>query len=101
MPRRAKQLPLVDERLKPDLDTLKLIIDSLSNVQAIALDVEAETEWPGEGPSEDYGLSYSAEITYLSLAFRVKGEVKGVVVQAPLPGEALAVLRWFFESGRC
>jgi hypothetical protein len=53
------QLPLFEEPAHYDDQALTCCLQS----DAVALDIETETRWPGSGPRLDYGLSYPAEIT--------------------------------------
>ena len=36
--------------------------------EAVSVDIETDTRWPGHGPKLDYGLSYSAAVTVIALA---------------------------------
>jgi hypothetical protein len=45
--------------------------------------VETETRWPGRGPKVDYGLSYSADVTVIALAWSEADEIKTTALAAP------------------
>ncbi len=60
-------------------------VERLIEAPALAVDIETDTEWHGIGPSKDFGLSYCASITYVSLAARFEpdGEIMTQVFAAP------------------
>jgi hypothetical protein len=53
----------------------------------IAMDIETETRWTGTGPKTDFGLSYCADVTYISLAWREGKQATGTVLGAPFDEE--------------
>lgn len=59
------QLSLFPESHEPDWDALRHCLKA----DVVAVDVETETRWPGRGPRLDYGLSYSADVTVIALAW--------------------------------
>ena len=59
------QLSLFQETFEPDSQALARCLKA----SLVAVDVETETRWPGRGPRIDYGLSYSADLTVIALAW--------------------------------
>lgn len=88
------QLPLFQDIYPPDTAALERCL----RASVIAVDVETETRWPGRGPHIDYGLSYSADITVIALAWRENGEYVTTVLAAPFDDSVRQFLKTLFKS---
>lgn len=64
---------------------------------AVAVDIETETRWPGHGPKLDYGLTYSADVTVIALAWEQAGSIRTTAIAAPFDEPILAFLKALFE----
>jgi DNA polymerase I-like protein with 3'-5' exonuclease and polymerase domains len=73
------QLPLFQESHAVDTDALARCL----NAEAVAIDVETETRWPGSGPRVDFGLSYPADVTIIALAWGQADAIETTVLAAP------------------
>lgn len=73
------QLPLFQDAHEPDLRAL----DRCARASIVALDIETETRWQGAGPKVDFGLSYSAAVTLIALAWRDGDQLETTVLAAP------------------
>lgn len=83
------QLSLFHETFEPDLKALARCLDA----EIIALDVETETRWTGRGPKVDYGLSYSADLTVIALAWYEAGTIQTTALAAPFEDHILNLLK--------
>jgi len=90
------QLPLFEQHIEPDDDALRRCL--YTNV--VALDIETDTRWPGVGPRLDYGLSYSAAVTVIALAWVENGALATTVLAAPFHEDACRFLRELFSGSR-
>jgi DNA polymerase I-like protein with 3'-5' exonuclease and polymerase domains len=86
------QLPLFQETHTPDMEALRRCL----RAQVVAVDVETDTRWPGQGPKLDYGLSYSAAVTVIGLAWFEEGEIQTTGLAAPFDPEIRAFLKALF-----
>jgi DNA polymerase I-like protein with 3'-5' exonuclease and polymerase domains len=73
------QLPLFQETHTPDADALRCCLWA----KVVAVDVETETRWPGQGPRLDYGLSYPAAVTVIGLAWSEDEGIQTTALAAP------------------
>ncbi|MFN8529733.1 MAG: DNA polymerase [Anaerolineae bacterium] len=64
----------------------------------VALDIETETRWPGTGPKVDYGLSYSAAVTVIALAWKENGALCSTAVTAPFDERITDFLSALFDQ---
>ncbi len=87
------QLPLFQESHAPDTDALARCL----NAPVVAVDVETETRWPGTGPRVDYGLSYSADVTIIALAWGDVGAIETTVLAAPFDNHIRHFLKTLFQ----
>jgi DNA polymerase I-like protein with 3'-5' exonuclease and polymerase domains len=74
------QLSLFQEEIHPH-DSAAL--ESCLKAEAVAVDIETETRWPGHGPRLDYGLSYSAAVTVIALAWSEGQNLRTTALAAP------------------
>ncbi|MBK8019968.1 MAG: hypothetical protein IPK19_00760 [Chloroflexi bacterium] len=88
------QLPLFQETHPTDWRALARCRAS----GVVAIDVETETRWPGVGPRIDYGLSYSADITVIALAWEEGGALQTTAIAAPFDDRVLAWLVDLFRT---
>jgi DNA polymerase-1 len=88
------QLPLFVEHFPVDHNALARCLKA----EAIAIDVETETRWPGRGPRHDYGLSYPADIIVIAVAWREEGSICSTEVAAPFEADVLAFLGELFNK---
>jgi DNA polymerase I-like protein with 3'-5' exonuclease and polymerase domains len=86
------QLPLFEEPAYYDDEALTRCL----HADAVALDIETETRWPGSGPRLDYGLSYPAEITIIALAWSEAGQPHTSVLTAPFDEQVRVFLKALF-----
>lgn len=90
------QLPMFVEVHEPDRSALQRCLLA----STVSVDIETETRWPGHGPKLDYGLSYSADVTVIGLAWR-EGEILATTaVAAPFDATILDFLKALFQPGR-
>jgi DNA polymerase I-like protein with 3'-5' exonuclease and polymerase domains len=73
------QLSLFDMPVPRDDEALK----RCSRAEVVAIDIETETRYGGQGPKLEYGLSYPAPITIIAFAWREGNEVQTTAVAAP------------------
>lgn len=73
------QLPLFPEVHETDSAALEHCLAA----PVVAVDIETETRWQGSGPRVDYGLSYSADVTVIALAWQEGGILHNTAVAAP------------------
>ncbi|MBC7810207.1 MAG: hypothetical protein H7175_03630, partial [Burkholderiales bacterium] len=66
----------------------------------VALDIETETRWPGDGPKLDYGLSYPADITVIALAWSESGVINTTALAAPFDQSVTEFLIKLFQPPR-
>src|SRR5258706_16084076 len=64
--------------------------------EAVSVDIETETRWPGRGPKLDYGLSYSAAVTVIALAWAEGGGISTTVLAAPFDEQVCDFLKTLF-----
>ncbi len=88
------QLPLFQEIHEPDNDALTRCLKAA----VVAIDVETETRWPGIGPKIDYGLSYSAAVTVIALAWEQSGAIETTVLAAPFDDAIRQFLKTLFQQ---
>lgn len=88
------QLPLFVEHFPVDHQALQRCLQS----PVVALDIETETRWPGQGPRNDYGLSYPAPVVVIALAWREEGDLRTTSLVEPFDEPALLFLRQLFQS---
>jgi len=88
------QLPLFVEHFPVDYEAL----ESCLRAEAVAVDIETETRWPGWGPRNDFGLSYPAAVTVIALAWREEDSLHATVLAAPFEPPVASFLRKLFGS---
>ncbi len=86
------QLPLFQETHTPDMNALRRCL----RAPVIAVDVETDTRWPGQGPKLDYGLSYAAGVTVIGLAWFEGEEMQTTALAAPFEPEICEFLKALF-----
>lgn len=83
------QLSLFQESFEPDNEALA----SCLKAEVVAIDLETQTRWPGDGPKIDYGLSYSADVTVIALAWlEANGTIRTTALAAPFEQATLTFL---------
>jgi DNA polymerase I-like protein with 3'-5' exonuclease and polymerase domains len=87
------QLPLFEEPVHYDDEALMRCLQA----DAVALDIETETRWPGSGPRLDYGLSYPAAITIIALAWSEAEQTYTTVLTAPFDERVRVFLKALFQ----
>lgn len=90
------QLPLFQEIHEPDTTALNRCLKA----DVVAVDVETETRWPGHGPRIDYGLSYSADITVIALAWLEGDSIKTTALAKPFDHTIHDFLKTLFNPSR-
>jgi len=90
------QLSLFHETHEHDLDALQRCLKA----PIVAVDVETETRWPGTGPKLDYGLSYSAAVTVIALAWSEGSTITTTAVAAPFDENIRDFLKALFSPTR-
>jgi DNA polymerase I len=88
------QLPLFQEIHEPDIEALARCL----NADVVAVDVETQTRWPGKGPRLDYGLSYSADVTVIALAWVENDALQTTVLAAPFSDFVADFLKKLFQN---
>ncbi len=88
------QLSLFEEETRPQ-DAMAL--ESCLKADAVAVDIETETRWPGHGPKLDYGLSYSADVTVIALAWAEGNTIRTTALAAPFDEQVKQFLITLFE----
>src|SRR5262245_60823921 len=86
------QLPLFEETVQVDASALARCLQA----EAVAIDVETETRWPGRGPRVDYGLSYAADVTVIALAWNEASSLQATVMAAPFDTQVSEFLKALF-----
>src|SRR4051812_5379377 len=64
--------------------------------EAVSVDIETDTRWPGHGPKLDYGLSYSAAVTVIALAWPEGKDIGTTVLAAPFDDGVRDFLKTLF-----
>src|SRR3990172_86234 len=90
------QLPLFQETHEPDSEALSRCLKA----EVVAVDIETETRWPGRGPKLDYGLSYSADVTVIALAWSEADGIQTTALAAPFAPSIRAFLKTLFDPSR-
>jgi DNA polymerase I-like protein with 3'-5' exonuclease and polymerase domains len=90
------QLPLFQETHESDTEALNRCLKA----EVVAVDVETETRWPGRGPKLDYGLSYSADVTVIALAWLEGNEIRTTALAAPFNQAIREFLNTLFKPFR-
>jgi DNA polymerase I-like protein with 3'-5' exonuclease and polymerase domains len=89
------QLPLfAEEQPIPDPTLLARCL----RAEVVAVDIETETRWSGSGPRMDYGLSYSAAVTVIALAWAESDTVVTTALAAPFDDILLDFLQTLFAD---
>ncbi|MFC1960597.1 DNA polymerase [Chloroflexota bacterium] len=88
------QLPLFVEHFPIDHPALQRCLRS----SVVALDIETQTRWPGQGPRHDYGLSYPAPVVIIGLAWREDDDIYTTALVEPFDESALQFLQQLFQS---
>jgi DNA polymerase I-like protein with 3'-5' exonuclease and polymerase domains len=88
------QLPLFQESHAVDADALARCL----NADTVAIDVETETRWQGQGPRVDFGLSYPADVTIIALARGHGDAIETTVLAAPFDDRVKHFLRTLFRQ---
>ena len=83
------QLSLFQETIEPDAEALAACL----NAEVVAIDLETETRWSGRGPKVDFGLSYSADVTVIALAWCEADAIRTTALAAPFGSNVLAFLK--------
>ncbi len=87
------QLSLFEEAAHPnDLSALERCLKA----EAVSVDIETDTRWSGRGPKLDYGLSYSAAVTVIALAWAEGATVSTTVLAAPFDETVVGFLKVLF-----
>ncbi len=86
------QLSLFQETYPQD----SVALESCLRADAVAVDIETETRWPGVGPKLDYGLSYSAAVTVIALAWAEAGTIRTTALAAPFDETVARFLNTLF-----
>src|SRR6185436_5684503 len=87
------QLSLFEETSHPkDYSALERCLKA----EAVSVDIETETRWPGRGPKLDYGLSYSAAVTVIALAWSEGRDISTTVLAAPFDEHVRDFLKTLF-----
>lgn len=90
------QLPLFQEIHPIDTAALK----RCQRAEIVAVDIETETRWPGQGPRLDYGLSYPAAVTVIALAWLEGQQIQTTVLAAPFDELVTEFLKTLFKNVR-
>jgi DNA polymerase I-like protein with 3'-5' exonuclease and polymerase domains len=90
------QLPLFEEIHRTDPEALVRCL----RADVVAVDIETETRWPGQGPRADFGLSYHADITVIALAWPEHGGVATTAIAAPFDETICDFLIRLFDPAR-
>lgn len=88
------QLPLFVEHFPTDHAALERCLRS----PVVALDIETETRWQGQGPRHDYGLSYPAPVVIIGLAWREEANIHTTALVEPFDDAALDFLAALFAG---
>jgi DNA polymerase I-like protein with 3'-5' exonuclease and polymerase domains len=87
------QLSLFQESYETDFDALARCLKA----EVVAIDVETDTRWTGRGPKLDYGLSYSADVTVIGLAWAEGENIATTAVAAPFDAAITEFLQALFK----
>jgi hypothetical protein len=87
------QLPLFEEPVHYDDEALTRCL----HADAVAVDIETDTRWPGSGPRLDYGLSYPAAVTIIALAWSEVEQTHTTVLTAPFDERGRVFLKALFR----
>ena len=90
------QLSLFPESHEPDFAALERCL----RADVVSVDIETETRWPGRGPKLDYGLSYSADVTIIALAWQGAAGVETTALAAPFDAGIIDFIKTLFDSPR-
>jgi DNA polymerase I-like protein with 3'-5' exonuclease and polymerase domains len=88
------QLRLFEEHIPRDEAALRRCL----NARAIAIDIETDTRWSGQGPKQEYGLSYPAPITVIAFAWRTEEGLETTSIAAPFDAVVIDLLHQLFEK---
>ncbi|MBI5928037.1 MAG: hypothetical protein HY862_01905 [Chloroflexi bacterium] len=88
------QLSFFEEVHAPDFEALSRCLSA----STVAIDVETETRWPGQGPQVDYGLSYPAEVGVIALAWLEGDQIETTALSSPFEKPVLEFLERLFTS---
>jgi len=91
------QLPLFQvsqEAIAPDAEVLARCLTA----EAVAIDIETDTRWSGQGPKVDYGLSYPADVTVIALACSQSGTLHSTAFTVPFDNQIREYLRTLFQQ---
>lgn len=90
------QLSLFQTNHEPDTDALARCL----RAEVVAVDVETETRWPGQGPKVDYGLSYPADVTVIAMAWSEGTGISTTALAAPFHQAVRDFLNALFTQPR-
>src|SRR5262245_46481547 len=90
------QLPLFQEVHEPDTDALERCLQA----EIVAVDIETQTRYPGHGPKLDYGLSYSADVTVIAMAWQEGDDIQTTALASPFTASLRAFLKTLFHPAR-
>jgi len=88
------QLPLFE----PPVHFNREALGRCLHAAVVAVDIETETRWPGEGPRLDYGLSYPADVTIIALAWEEDHSILTTVLTAPFDDRVGEFLKDLFAG---
>ncbi|MBX3061934.1 MAG: hypothetical protein KF726_03105 [Anaerolineae bacterium] len=91
------QLPLFQEVHTTDSAALRRCLTA----DVVSVDVETETRWQGVGPKVDFGLSYSADVTIIALAWTAAtqpDQIETTAIAAPFDQEVRQFLIDLFSD---
>ncbi len=88
------QLSLFQEIIEPDADALARCLTA----DIIAIDVETETRWSGQGPRLDFGLSYPAALTVVALAWVEAQHIQSTALAAPFNDQVQAFFKTLLDK---
>ena len=88
------QLSLFQETRTLDAEALERCLGAA----VVAVDIETDTRWPGHGPKLDYGLSYSAGVTVIALAWPEGEQVRTTSLAAPFDAVVVDFLKTLFKK---
>lgn len=90
------QLSLFEEVHPIDWEALTRCLSA----STVAIDIETETRWPGQGPQVDYGLSYPAAVRVIGLAWELDDRLETTALLAPFESPVSEFLKTLFTSAR-
>lgn len=91
------QLPLFEQETHaPDWEALTRCLKA----PVVAIDIETETRWPGQGPKLDYGLSYPAAVSVIALAWVEDNGIETTALAAPFDTSVGEFLTHLFKAPR-